>query len=83
MAHLAMFADGIHGLMFSMNTDLVDPAAPTVSHRANDRIQLALVPFALVKNPDGSVAAKANFTGLGTNTATRPVALGSSPTNQR
>ena len=59
MAHLAMFADGIHGLMFSMNTDLVDPAAPTVSHRANDRIQLALVPFALVKNADGSVAAKA------------------------
>jgi len=69
MAHLAMFKDGIHGLMFSMNTDLVDPAAPTVSHRANDRIQLALVPFALVKNPDGSVAAKADFTGLGTNTA--------------
>lgn len=68
MAHLAMFADGIHGLMFSMNTDLVDPAAPTVSHRANDRIQLALVPFALVKNADGSVAAKADFTGLGTNT---------------
>jgi MYXO-CTERM domain-containing protein len=68
MAHLAMFADGIHGLMFSMNTDLVDPAAPTVSHRANDRIQLALVPFSLVKNPDGSVAAKADFTGLGTNT---------------
>jgi uncharacterized protein (TIGR03382 family) len=69
MAHLAMFADGIHGLMFSMNTDLVDPAAPTVSHRANDRIQLALVPFSLVKNTDGSVAAKADFTGLGTNTA--------------
>ena len=68
MAHLAMFADGIHGLMFSMNTDLVDPAAPTVSHRANDRIQLAMVPFALVKNADGSVAAKADFTGLGTNT---------------
>jgi len=68
MAHLAMFADGIHGLMFSMNTDLVDPAAPTVSHRANDRIQLALVPFALVKNADGSVAAKADFTGLGSNT---------------
>jgi uncharacterized protein (TIGR03382 family) len=70
MAHLAMFADGIHGLMFSMNTDLVDPAAPTVSHRANDRIQLALVPFSLVKNPDGSVAAKADFTNLGNNTAT-------------
>jgi len=68
MAHLAFFADGIHGLMFSMNTDLVDPAAPTVSHRANDRIQLALVPFALVKNADGTIAAKADFTGLGSNT---------------
>jgi uncharacterized protein (TIGR03382 family) len=68
MAHLAMFADGIHGLMFSMNTDLVDPAAPTVSHRANDRIQLALVPFALVKNSDGTISAKADFTGLGSNT---------------
>ena len=59
-----------HGLLFSMNTDLVDPAAPTVSHKPTDRIQLALVPFALVKNADGSVAAKADFTGLGTNTDT-------------
>ena len=68
MAHLAMFADGIHGLFFSMNTDLVDPAAPTVSHKPTDRIQLAMVPFALVKGTDGSIAAQADFTGLGTNT---------------
>jgi uncharacterized protein (TIGR03382 family) len=70
MSHFAMFADGIHGIMFDMNTDLVDPAAPTVSHRANDRIQLALVPFALVKNTDGTISAKADFTGLGANTDT-------------
>ncbi len=68
MAHLAFFGDGIHGLYFSMNTDLVDPANPTVSHLANDRVQLAVVPFSLVKNTDGTIAAKADFTGLGTNT---------------
>jgi len=68
MAHLAMFGDGIHGLFFSMNVDLVDPANPTISHLANDRIQLALVPFALVKNTDGTITAKPDFTGLGNNT---------------
>lgn len=64
MAHLAMFGDGVHGLLFSMSTDLVDPAAPTVSHKPNDRIQLALVPFALVKNADGTIAAQADYTGV-------------------
>ena len=70
MAHLAMFGDNTHGLLFTMNTDLVDPAAPTVSHKPTDRIQLAMVPFALVKNTDGSIAAKVDYTGLGTNTDT-------------
>lgn len=64
MAHLAMFGDGVKGLLFSMSTDLVDPAAPTVSHRANDRIQLALVPFSLVKNADGTIAAQPDYTGV-------------------
>ncbi|MEO8549600.1 MAG: hypothetical protein ABI678_06490 [Kofleriaceae bacterium] len=68
MAHLAMFGDGIHGLFFSMSTDLVDPAAPTVSHKPTDRIQLAMVPFALVQNTDGSITTKADYTGLGANT---------------
>jgi len=68
MAHFAMFGDGIHGLYFSMSTDLVDPANGSASFEPTDRIQLALVPFALVKNPDGSVGAQADYTGLGTNT---------------
>ena len=80
MNHLAFFTDATgkvvadpakySGLMVSMNTDLVDPANPTVSHLANDRIQLALVPFRLVKQTDGTVAAQPDFTGLGSNTAT-------------
>jgi MYXO-CTERM domain-containing protein len=80
MAHLTFFTDSTtgkvvtdptkySGLLFSMTTDLVDPAAPTVSHLANDRIQLSLVPFRLVQNPDGSVGAKVDYTGIGTNTA--------------
>ncbi len=64
MAHLALFGDGVNGLFFSMSTDLVDPAAPTVSHKPNNRIQLALVPFALVKNADGAIAAQPNFAGV-------------------
>jgi MYXO-CTERM domain-containing protein len=70
MAHLAMFADGIHGLYFSMSTDLVDPANGSASNLPTDRIQLALVPFALVKNTDGSIGAQPDFTGVGTNTDT-------------
>jgi len=74
MAHFAMFADGVHGLFVSMSTDLVDPAAPTVSHKPNDRIQLALVPFALVHSTDGTISAQPDFTGVTatgiTNTAT-------------
>jgi uncharacterized protein (TIGR03382 family) len=72
MSHFAMFADGIHGLYFSMQTDLVDPASAdgSASFEPTDRIQLGLVPFALVKNPDGSIGAQPDYTGLGTNTDT-------------
>ena len=83
MTHMAFFkdpttgqipakADGsvISGLYFSVNTDLVDPAAPTVSNLATDRVQLALVPIALMQNPDGTVTVKPVMTGLGSNTAT-------------
>jgi MYXO-CTERM domain-containing protein len=68
MAHFAMFGDGTSGLLFSMNTDLVDPANPSVSHTPQHKIQLAMVPFKLVKNPDGTVGAQPDFTGVGTNT---------------
>lgn len=64
MAHLAMFGDGVHGLLFSMSTDLVNPAAPTISHKPNDRIQLALVPFSLVNNADGTISAQPDYTGV-------------------
>jgi MYXO-CTERM domain-containing protein len=72
MAHVAFFkgANAAKGFYFSMSTDLVDPAAPTVSHKPTDRIQLALVPIELVQDAaTGVVSAKANFTGLGSNTA--------------
>src|SRR5689334_22654926 len=72
MAHVAFFkgANATKGLYFSMTTDMVDPAAPTVSHRANDRIQLSLTPIELTKDATtGVIGVKANFTGLGTNTA--------------
>ena len=54
MAHVAFFADGIHGLYFDMNTDIVDPsctAGTACSNRANDRIQLAMIPFHLAQDP--------------------------------
>ena len=73
MAHVAMFggANATKGLYFSMNVDIVDPAAPTVSHRANNKMQLAMVPFELVQDAaTGAVSAKPNFTGIGNNTAT-------------
>ena len=51
MAAVVMFKDGVHGLYFSMNTELNGVLA-------NDRIQLAMVPFALTLDAaDGGVAA--------------------------
>ena len=73
MSHVAFFtgANAKKGFYFSMATDLVDPAAPTVSHRATDRIQLALVPIELQQDAaTGAITALPTFTGLGTNTAT-------------
>jgi uncharacterized protein (TIGR03382 family) len=74
MVHLAMFADGTHGLMFSMSTDLVDPANATISHKPTDRIQLAMLPFSLAKGADGTISAMGDWTGVTatgiTNTAT-------------
>src|ERR1043165_5817887 len=72
MAHAAFFKGAFakQGLYFSMSTDMVDPAAPTVSHAATDRIQLALIPIELVQDTaTGVVSVKASYTGLGSNTA--------------
>jgi hypothetical protein len=71
MPHVAFFKDSAKGLYFSMSVDMVDPAAPTVAHRATDRVQLALVPVELTQDATtGTVGLKTDFTGLGTNTAT-------------
>jgi len=72
MAHAAFFKGQFakQGLYFSMSTDMVDPAAPTISHAATDRIQLALIPIELVQDAStGVVSVKATYTGLGSNTA--------------
>ena len=52
MAHVAFFkgTNATKGLYFSMTTDMTDPAAPTVPHRANDRIQLSMTPIELTKD---------------------------------
>lgn len=62
MSHLAM-ADATHGLYFSMNTDIggVPGFVPGIGGNpqglANHKIQLAMVPFHLAQNADGSVSA--------------------------
>jgi len=54
-ATFAMFGDGKTGLYFDMATEIN-------GQPANHRVQLGLVPFTLVKNTDGSIAATANMT---------------------
>ncbi len=55
MPTMAMFADGINGLYFSMNTEL-PPTAPGGAVRpATHRMQLAAVPFSLTQMADGKV----------------------------
>jgi MYXO-CTERM domain-containing protein len=56
MSHFAFFADGKSGLYFSMSTDLNGVRAPR-------RMQLAMVPFRLAQEADGSVKAVAEMTG--------------------
>ncbi len=56
MPKAAMFGDGQTGLYFSMSTDLNGT-------RAQDRMQLAMVPFHLAQGADGSVSAVVDMTG--------------------
>ena len=63
MAHVAMFGGWQPRPVLLDGTDLVDPAAPTVCHRANDRIQLALVPFSLDAEPGRLGRREGDFTG--------------------
>ncbi len=56
MAHAATFGDGKSGLYFVMATELNGV-------RPNRRVQLAMIPFHLAQEADGSVAAVADMTG--------------------
>src|SRR5688572_13244234 len=55
MPAVAMFADGINGLYFSMNTELPPTTVGGAVRPATHRMQLAAVPFSLAQMADGKV----------------------------
>src|SRR5665647_1599258 len=63
MPTMAMFADGINGLYFSMNTELPPVTTGGAVRPAPNKMQLAAIPFALSQKADGKVTVSPNIAG--------------------